>query len=319
MKILITGSAGFIGSHLAEKLLGLGHEVFVIDNLWTGRLSNIEKIQDHKKLQLVVDTILNESVMNELIFKIDHIYHLAAAVGVKNIMDHPVETLDINVKGTETVLRLANRFKKKVLVASTSEVYGKHVEHSLSEDDDRILGTVKKRRWAYACSKTLDEFQALAYFDEKKLPVVIARLFNTVGPRQTGQYGMVLPNFVQSALLGKPISVYGEGTQSRSFTHVNDVVGAITKLMDEPSAEGEIFNVGNNKEVTINELAQKVKEMTDSDSEIEHIPYEKAYGPGFEDMQRRCPNIKKINKLIGFKPSYDLEAMIQSVIDYFKE
>ena len=319
MKILITGGAGFIGSHLAEKLLGLGHEVFIIDNLWTGRLSNIEKIQDHKKLHLVVDTILNESVMNELIFKIDHIYHLAAAVGVRNIMDHPVETLDINVKGTETVLRLANRFKKKVLIASTSEVYGKHVEHSLSEDDDRILGTVKKRRWAYACSKTLDEFQALAYFDEKKLPVVIARLFNTVGPRQTGQYGMVLPNFVQSALLGKPISVYGEGTQSRSFTHVNDVVGAITKLMDEPSAEGEIFNVGNNKEVTINELAQKVKEMTDSDSEIEHIPYEKAYGPGFEDMKRRCPNIKKINKLIGFKPSYDLKAMIQSVIDYFKE
>jgi UDP-glucose 4-epimerase len=319
MKILITGGAGFIGSHLAEKLLGLGHEVFIIDNLWTGRLSNIEKIQDHKKLHLVVDTILNESVMNELIFKIDHIYHLAAAVGVKNIMDHPVETLDINVKGTETVLRLANRFKKKVLVASTSEVYGKHVEHSLSEDDDRILGTVKKRRWAYACSKTLDEFQALAYFDEKKLPVVIARLFNTVGPRQTGQYGMVLPNFVQSALLGKPISVYGEGTQSRSFAHVNDVVGAITKLMDEPSAEGEIFNVGNNKEVTINELALKVKEMTDSDSEIEHIPYEKAYGPGFEDMKKRCPNIKKINKLIGFKPSYDLEAMIQSVIDYFKE
>ena len=319
MKILITGGSGFIGSHLAEKLLGLGHEVFIIDNLWTGRLSNIEKIQDHKKLHLVVDTILNESVMNELIFKIDHIYHLAAAVGVKNIMDHPVETLDINVKGTETVLRLANRFKKKVLIASTSEVYGKHVEHSLSEDDDRILGTVKKRRWAYACSKTLDEFQALAYFDEKKLPVVIARLFNTVGPRQTGQYGMVLPNFVQSALLGKPISVYGEGTQSRSFTYVNDVVGAATKLMDESSAEGEIFNVGNNKEVTINELAQKVKEMTGSDSEIEHIPYEKAYGPGFEDMQRRCPSIKKINKLIGFKPSYDLEAMIQSVIDYFKE
>jgi len=319
MKILITGGAGFIGSHLAEKLLGLGHEVFIIDNLWTGRLSNIEKIQDHKKLHLVVDTILNESVMNELIFKIDHIYHLAAAVGVKNIMDHPVETLDINVKGTETVLRLANRFKKKVLIASTSEVYGKHVEHSLSEDDDRILGTVKKRRWAYACSKTLDEFQALAYFDEKKLPVVIARLFNTVGPRQTGQYGMVLPNFVQSALLGKPISVYGEGTQSRSFTHVNDVVGAIIKLMDTPSAEGEIFNVGNNKEVTINELALKVKEMTDSDSEIEHIPYEKAYGPGFEDMKKRCPNIKKINQLIGFKPSYDLEAMIQSVIDYFKE
>ena len=319
MKILITGGAGFIGSHLAEKLLERGHEVFIIDNLWTGKLANIGKIQNHKKFHLVVDTILNESVMNELIFKVDHIYHLAASVGVKNIMDHPVETLDINVKGTETVLRLANRFKKKILIASTSEVYGKHVEHAVSEDDDRVMGSVKKRRWAYACSKTLDEFQALAYFDEKKLPVVIGRLFNTVGPRQTGQYGMVLPSFVQSALLGKPISVYGDGTQSRSFAHVNDVVQAITKLMDEPAAEGEIFNVGNDTEVTINELAQKIREMTGSDSEIEHIPYEKAYGPGFEDMKRRCPNIEKVRKLIGFEPSYDLTAMIQSVIDYFKE
>lgn len=319
MKALITGGAGFIGSHLAEKLLDLGHEVFIIDNLWTGKLANISKIKDHQRLHLVVDTILNESVMNELIFKIDHIYHLAAAVGVRNIMDNPVETLDINVKGTETVLRLANRFKKKVMIASTSEVYGKHVEHPLSEDDDRILGTVKKRRWAYACSKTLDEFLALAYFDEKKLPVIIARLFNTVGPRQTGRYGMVLPNFVQSALLGKPISVFGDGTQSRSFTHVDDVVEGFTKLMDEPAAEGEIFNVGNDSEVTINELAQKVKEMAGSDSEIEHIPYEKAYGPGFEDMHRRCPNIAKINRLIGFRPSHDLEDIISSVIDYFKE
>jgi UDP-glucose 4-epimerase len=319
MKILITGGAGFIGSHLAEKLLEMGHEVFIIDNLWTGKLANIGKIQNHKRLHLVVDTILNESVMNELIFKVDHIYHLAASVGVKNIMDHPVETLDINVKGTETVLRLANRFKKKVLIASSSEVYGKHVEHAVSEDDDRVMGSVKKRRWAYACSKTLDEFQALAYFDEKKLPVVIGRLFNTVGPRQTGQYGMVLPSFVQSALLGKPISVYGDGAQSRSFTHVNDVVAAVTQLMDEPAAEGEIFNIGNDREVTINELAQKIKEMTGSDSEIEHIPYEKAYGPGFEDMKRRCPNIEKVKKLIGFEPSFDLTAMIQSVIDYFKE
>jgi UDP-glucose 4-epimerase len=319
MKVLITGGAGFIGSHLAERLIDLGHDVFIIDNLWTGKLSNIAKIQNHKRLHLVVDTILNESVMNELIFKVDHIYHLAAAVGVRKIMDHPVETLDINVKGTETVLRLANRFKKKVLIASTSEIYGKHVEHAVCEDDDRIMGTVKKRRWAYACSKTLDEFQALAYYDEKKLPVVIARMFNTVGPRQTGEYGMVLPNFVQSALLGKPIYVYGDGNQSRSFTHVNDVVEAIIKLMDEPRAEGDIFNVGNDTEVTINELAQKVKEMAGSGSEIEHISYDKAYGPGFEDMQRRCPNIEKIRKLIGFEPSYNLEAMIQSVIDYFKE
>jgi UDP-glucose 4-epimerase len=232
-----------------------------------------------------------------LVFKVDHVYHLAAAVGVRNIMDHPVETLDINVKGSEVVLRLANRFKKKVLIASTSEIYGKHMDGELLEDDDRILGSVKKRRWAYACSKTLDEFLALAYFDEKKLPVVIARLFNTVGPRQTGQYGMVLPNFVQSALLGKPITVYGDGDQSRSFTHVQDVIGAITRLMQEPKAEGEVFNVGSGYE----------------------IPYEKAYGPSFEDMQRRCPGIQKIKELIGFEPSFDIDGIIQSVIAYFKE
>ncbi|HDZ24345.1 MAG TPA: NAD-dependent epimerase/dehydratase family protein [Desulfobacteraceae bacterium] len=319
MKILITGGAGFIGSHLAEKLLEAGHEVFAIDNLWTGKLSNIEHIQDNKRFHLIVDTILNESVMNELVFKVDHIYHLAAAVGVMNVMDHPVETLEINVKGTEVVLRLANRFKKKILIASTSEVYGKHVESDLSEGDDRILGSVKKRRWAYACSKTLDEFLSLAYFDEKKLPVVITRLFNTVGPRQTGRYGMVLPNFVQSALLGKPIRVYGDGTQSRSFTHVSDVIGAITRLMEEPDAEGDIFNVGSGYEITINELAEKVKKMTGSNSEIEHVPYEKAYGPGFEDMQRRCPSIEKIKGLIGFEPSYDIDAIIESVVDHFKE
>lgn len=319
MKILITGGAGFIGSHLAERLLQNGNELFIIDNLWTGKLANISKIQNHKRLHLVIDTILNESVMNELIFKADHIYHLAAAVGVRNIMDHPVETLDTNVKGTEVVLRLANQFKKKVFIASTSEIYGKHVEHDLSEDDNRVMGSVKKRRWAYACSKTLDEFQALAYFDEKKLPVLIGRLFNTVGPRQTGQYGMVLPNFVQSALLGKPITVYGDGTQSRSFAHVSDVVAAITKLMDEPAAEGDIFNVGNNEEVTIKDLALKVKEMTGSQSEIDYVPYEKAYGPGFEDMERRCPNINKLKNAIGFEPSYDLESIIKSVIDYFKE
>ncbi len=318
MKVLITGGAGFIGSHLAETLLEAGDEVFIIDNLWTGKLANIEKIQGNERLHLVVDTILNESVMNELIFKIDHIYHLAAAVGVKNVMDHPVETLETNVKGTEVVLRLANRFKKKVFIASTSETYGKHVEHPLSEDDNRVMGSVKKRRWAYACSKTLDEFLALSYFDEKKLPVVIGRLFNTVGPRQVGQYGMVLPTFVQSALLGKPITVFGDGTQTRSFTHVKDVVWAITRLMDAPEAEGDIFNVGNDREVSINELAEMVKEMTGSASGIEHIPYEKAYGPGFEDMERRCPNIDKIRNLIGFEPSYDLPAIVRSVIDYFK-
>ena len=319
MRALITGGAGFIGSHLTEELLDLGYEVYVIDNLWTGRLANLAKVQINEKFHLVVDTVLNESVMNELIFKADHVYHLAAAVGVLNIMDHPVETIDINVKGTEAVLRLANRFKKKVLIASTSEIYGKHVAHSLSEDDNRVMGTVKKRRWAYACSKTLDEFLALAYYDEKKLPVVIARLFNTVGPRQTGRYGMVLPNFVQSALLGKPITVYGDGTQTRSFTHVKDVVKALIKLMEEPKAEGDVFNVGNDHEISIKDLAMKVKEMTKSPSEIEFIPYEKAYGPGFEDMERRCPNVEKLAKLTGFKPNHDLDFIIQSVIDYFKE
>ncbi|EFK96021.1 NAD-dependent epimerase/dehydratase family protein [sediment metagenome] len=319
MRTLITGGAGFIGSHLAEKLLERGDEVFAIDNLWTGKLANLARVQNNENFHLVVDTILNESVMNELVFKADHIYHLAAAVGVRTIMDHPVETLDINVKGTEVVLRLANRFKKTVFITSTSEIYGNHMEHTLAEDDNRVMGSVKKRRWAYACSKTLDEFLALAYFDEKKLPVVIGRLFNTVGPRQTGQYGMVLPTFVQSALLGKPITVYGDGDQTRSFTHVRDVVDAITGLMSDPRAEGDVFNVGNDKEVTINDLAEKVKKMTGSASPIEHVPYEKAYGPGFEDMRRRCPNITKIRKLIGFEPKYDLEAMIQSVIDYFKE
>lgn len=319
MRALITGGAGFIGSHLTEELLDLGYEVYVIDNLWTGKLANLAKVQINERFHLVVDTVLNESVMNELIFKADHVYHLAAAVGVLNIMDHPVETIDINVKGTEVVLRLANRFKKKVLIASTSEIYGKHVAHSLSEDDNRVMGTVKKRRWAYACSKTLDEFLALAYYDEKKLPVVIARLFNTVGPRQTGRYGMVLPNFVQSALLGKPIAVYGDGTQTRSFTHVKDVVKALIKLMEEPKAEGDVFNVGNDHEISIKDLAMKVKEMTKSPSEIEFIPYEKAYGPGFEDMERRCPNIEKLAKLTGFKPNHDLDFIIQSVIDYFKE
>jgi len=287
MKSLITGGAGFIGSHLAEKLLEQGQDVFVIDNLWTGKLENLSKVQKNNKLHLVIDTILNESVMND--------------------------------KGTEAVLKLANKFKKKVLIASTSEIYGKHMDHTLAEDDNRVMGSVKKRRWAYACSKTLDEFLALAYFDEKKLPVVIVRLFNTVGPRQTGRYGMVLPNFVQSALLGKPIPVFGDGQQSRSFTHVDDVVAALIKLMDEPKAEGDVFNVGNDHEVTIEGLAQQVKEMTGSNSELEYIPYEKAYGPGFEDMERRCPNIDKVRDLIGYNPSHDLKDIVQSVIDYFKE
>ena len=323
MKILITGGAGFIGSHLADRLVEMGEEGFAIDDLSTGTLKNIQQLQEHPRFHLVVDTILHEAVMNELVFKCDEVYHMAAVVGVKQIMNRPVETLETNVKGTETVLRLANRHKRKVLIASTSEVYGKLMNGDstcgLSEATDRLMGATSKRRWAYACSKTLDEFLALAYFDEKKLPVIIARLFNTVGPRQTGQYGMVVPNFVQKALIGKPIIVHGDGSQSRSFTHVSDVVEALIRLMAEPQALGQVLNVGGCEEVTINDLAVLVKEMTGSASQIDYISYEKAYGPGFEDMQRRCPDISKLKELIGFEPKVDLCEIIQSVIEYYKE
>ena len=319
MKILITGGAGFIGSHLAEALLGRGEEVWAIDNLSTGRLENVEKISNHLRFHLTVDTIMNEKVMDHLIGEVDQIYHLAAAVGVRLIMDKPLETIETNVRGTEIVLQIANKYKRKVLLASTSEIYGNHVEHTLSEDDNRILGPVIKRRWAYASSKTLDEFLGLAYHLEKKLPVVIARIFNTVGPRQVGQYGMVIPNFVQAALLGKPIRVYGDGKQSRSFNHVSDTVSALIGLMNELKAEGGVFNVGNGEEITIGDLAKKIKKMTDSPSSIEYVPYEIAYGTGFEDMQRRTPNIEKIKSLIGYRPRMALEEILKSVIDYFKQ
>jgi UDP-glucose 4-epimerase len=323
MKILITGGTGFIGSHLADRLLEMGEEVYAIDDLSTGSLKNVEHLQDNSRFHLVVDTVLHEAVMNELVFKCDQIYHMAAVVGVKQIMNRPVETLDTNVKGTEMVLKLANRHKRKVLIASTSEVYGKVMDGEnsglLTEDTDRLMGSTTKRRWAYACSKALDEFLALAYYEEKKLPVVVVRLFNTVGPRQTGQYGMVIPNFVQKALINKPIVVHGDGNQSRSFTHISDVVEALIDLMAEPKAEGLVINVGGTEEVTIKELALLVKEMAGSESSIEYIPYEKAYGPGFEDMKRRCPDISRIKELVGFEPKIDLRGIVQSVIDYYKK
>ena len=323
MKILITGGAGFIGSHLADRLLEMGEEVYAIDDLSTGSLKNVDHLQNNPLFHLVVDTVLHEAVMNELVFKCDQIYHMAAVVGVKQIMNRPVETLETNVKGTEMVLKLANRHKKKVLIASTSEVYGKVMDGDncslLTEDTDRLMGSTTKRRWAYACSKALDEFLALAYYEEKKLPVVVARLFNTVGPRQTGQYGMVIPNFVQKALIDKPIVVHGDGSQSRSFTHIADVVEALIGLMLEPRAEGLVVNVGGTEEVTIKDLALLVREMAGSESAIEYIPYEKAYGPGFEDMKRRCPDISRIKELVGFEPKIDLRGIIQSVIDYYKE
>lgn len=321
MRILITGGAGFIGSHLADKLLALGHHVYVVDDLSSGSMKNIRQNQKNQNFNFHADTILNQNLMDELIAKCDHVYHMAAAVGVKLIMNRPVETLETNVKGTEMVLAIANKYKKKVLIASTSEVYGKIMEdnggHALHEDADRMMGATTKRRWAYACSKAFDEFLALAYYEEKKLPVVIARLFNTVGPRQSGQYGMVLPSFVQKALIGKPIIIYGDGRQSRSFTHVCDAAEAMIKLMNDDRALGNVYNIGSQKEITIEELAHKVKEMTKSSSPIEYLSYDRAYGAGFEDMQRRLPDITKINKLLNFRPEKDLDAIINSVIEYY--
>jgi UDP-glucose 4-epimerase len=318
MKILVTGGAGFIGSHLCEELLKRGEEVYTIDNLSTGSLNNIKHLLENKNFHYTIDTILNEKTMNRLVSRCDQVYHLAAAVGVKLIMDKPIETLQTNVRGTDIVLGLANKYKKKTLVASTSEIYGNHVQHSLKEDDNRILGPIKKRRWAYACSKSLDEFLAQAYFIEKKLPVVIARFFNTVGPRQTGAYGMVIPNFVESALLGKPITIHGDGKQTRSFTHVSDVVRASIALMQHKSAEGDVFNIGSEEEISIEGLAKKIKKAANSKSQIVFLPYERVYGEGFEDMRRRVPNISKIKRLIGYKPTFRLDDIIEDVINYFK-
>jgi UDP-glucose 4-epimerase len=322
MKIMITGGAGFIGSHLTDRLLDDGYEVSVIDNLSTGALKNVAHHQGNRRFHLTVDTILNRRVMDGLISRCDAIVHLAAGVGVKLIMEKPVETLETNVLGTEIVLNLADQYHKKVILASTSEIYGKsvneHQEPSFSEGTESVIGPTTKRRWAYACSKALDEFLALAYFEEKGLPVIIVRLFNTVGPRQTGAYGMVLPNFVQKALAGEPMIVHGDGSQSRSFIHVSDTVGALIRLLQEKGAVGHVFNVGNPCEISINELARLVKKLCASPSRIEHVPYESVYGPGFEDMQKRCPDISKLKSLIGFELRCSLEDIIHDVIDYYR-
>jgi len=322
MNVLITGGAGFIGSHLAQRHLSLGDEVYLLDNLSTGSLDNIESIRYDNRCHVVIDSVLNEGVMNELAGKCDIIYHMAAAVGVKLIMENPVETIQTNVRGTEVVLKVANLFKRKTMVASTSEVYGKAMnikegEMKLGESDDFLLGPTSKRRWAYACSKAIDEFLSLAYYDEKGLPVSIVRLFNTVGPRQTGRYGMVIPTFVQNALLGKPLPVFGDGTQSRSFTHVYDVIDALVTLMETDRATGEVINVGSGEEITINELAEKIIAATNSKSKIEYVPYEKVYGPGFEDMDRRCPDLEKIRRLIDYSPKNGIDDIIRDVIEYY--
>ena len=316
MRILITGGAGFIGSHLADAYLQRGDEVFVLDDLSTGSIRNIEHLKSNPKFHYTIDTVQNQPVTAELIDQCDAVVHLAAAVGVKLIVESPVRTIETNVHGTEVVLSLANKKKKKVLIASTSEVYGLSTEIPFREDGNLVMGATTKGRWSYACSKAIDEFLALAYWRERKLPTVIVRLFNTVGPRQTGQYGMVIPTFVKQALAGRPITVFGDGKQSRCFGYVGDVVGALVKLVDHDAAVGEVFNIGSNEEISIVELAQRVKELTNSNSEIVFVPYDEAYEEGFEDMPRRIPNISKINALVGFRPEMSLTGILQSVIDY---
>jgi len=314
MRVLITGGAGFVGSHLAEALLARGDEVFVIDDLSTGSIENISHLKTNPAFHYTIDTVANEPVLAELIDRCDTVVHLAAAVGVKLIVESPVRTIETNVHGTEVVLKIANKKKKLVLIASTSEVYGKSVNVPFQEDADLVLGPTTKHRWAYACSKMIDEFLALAYWKERKLPVIIVRLFNTVGPRQTGQYGMVVPNFVRQALAGVPITVFGDGTQSRSFTYVGDVVKAMVALINEPRAVGQVFNIGNGQEITIAGLAEKIKAMTGSSSTIATIPYDQAYEAGFEDMPRRVPDIQKIRALIGYEPTVELDEILTRVI-----
>lgn len=319
MRNLITGGAGFIGSHLAEELLRAGEAVYVIDDLSTGSIDNIEHLKGHKKFHYVIDTIMNEPLLAELVDKCDRIFHLAAAVGVKLIVESPVRTIETNIKGTEVVLRAANKKKKKVIIASTSEVYGKGNNVPFKEDYDMVLGSTKNGRWSYACSKAIDEFLGLAYYKEKNLPVVVIRFFNTVGPRQTGQYGMVVPTFVKQALLKHPITIYGDGNQTRSFTFVGDVVRGVVDLANHPKAIGDIFNIGHGEEISIADLAKMVKNMTGSSSEIVYIPYDKAYEEGFEDMPRRAPDISKINKLTGYKPTLGIREILEKVIEYFRE
>jgi UDP-glucose 4-epimerase len=316
MRALITGGAGFIGSHLAEFLLRDGHQVSVIDNLSTGSIDNIAHLKDRSGFRYTIDTISNEPVLAEMIDACDVVFHLAAAVGVRLIVEEPVRTIETNVHGTEVVLKHANKKKKLVLVASTSEVYGKSIQVPFREDGDVHMGATTKHRWAYACSKALDEFLALAYWKERKLPVIIVRLFNTVGPRQTGRYGMVLPTFVRQALAGQPITVYGDGTQSRCFGYVGDVVGALSRLIQEPRAVGEVFNVGNDQETAIRSLADMIKAMTGSASPIVTVPYDKAYEAGFEDMARRVPDLAKVRGLIGYEPRVQLDRIIAEVIEY---
>ncbi len=319
MKALVTGGAGFVGSHLCEELLQRGYKVHIIDDLSTGSLDNIKLIKNHPNLKITIDTILNKSVLEEIAEGANQIYHLAAAVGVRLIVEQPLRTIQTNIEGTQAVLDVANRLKAKLLLTSTSEIYGKNENVPFTEESDRILGPTSVNRWSYSVSKAVDEILGLAYFREKGLPVVIVRLFNTCGPRQTGQYGMVIPRFVKQALSGLPITIFGDGSQTRSFTYVNDVIQAIMLLMDNEKASGQIFNIGNDQEVSILEVAKRIVKLANSSSKIEFVPYEIAYEKGFEDMKRRVPCVEKLKTFTGFRPSVSLDELLIKVIDFMRK
>ena len=318
-KILISGGAGFIGSHLAEKLLKDNKEVFVVDNLSTGRLENIEHLKSNENFHFIEGSVLDEDLMKELIGKVEQVYHLAAAVGVKKILKEPLDCLLTNIKGTEIVLKEAEKRNVKVLITSSSEVYGKGDKVPFKEEDDRIYGSVYNNRWIYAFSKGVDEFLGLAYFKEKNLPVVIVRFFNVIGPRQVGRYGMVVPTFIKQGLKGEPITVYGDGNQTRSFADIEDIINALVRLMAVKEAEGQVINLGADREISINNLAKKVKELTNSSSKITHIPYNQAYPDGFEDLRRRVPDISNARRMIGYEPKFTLEETIKKIIKYQQE
>lgn len=319
MRALITGGAGFIGSHLAERLLGEGHEVLVVDNLSTGRFANIRHLESNPRFRFVLGTILDERLMKELVEQCDEVYHLAAAVGVEYIINNPLQSLTTNIRGTEIVLEMANRGKQKVIIASTSEIYGKNGSKPFKEDDDRILGSTRINRWSYATTKAVDEFLALAYWKERKVPVVIVRFFNVIGPLQTGEYGMVVPRFVKQALLNRSITVYGDGEQRRCFTDISDAIDGLLALVRHSDAVGEIFNLGTSEEISINALALKIKEMTESTSPIEYIPYEQVYGSSYEDMKYRVPDLGKIRALVNYEPKVTLDEALAKIIEFYTD
>lgn len=318
-KMMITGGAGFVGSFLAEELLKRGYAILAVDNLSTGKLENVAHLKDNRDFELVIGSIMDEELMDRSISQSEMVFHLAAAVGVRLIIDRPVETIETNILGTEIIYKLVNKYKKKVMITSTSEIYGKNDDIPFEETADSVYGPTIKSRWSYACSKAIDEFLGLAYHHEKKMPLIIVRLFNTIGPRQTGAYGMVVPTFVQQALLGHPITVYGSGDQTRCFANVKDAVWAMAELAETPDAVGQVFNIGTTEMVSIKDLAVRVRKLCGSNSEIVTVPYDSAYETGFEDMLQRKPDISKVGNLIGFKPRNNLDQTIMEIIEYFKK